>query len=65
MNLGRLAEKGDTGAKKLLMNSIDFVMKAAHHFAYNWPVFYDVRTFDIIKAETAEGKGGELDVAGL
>ena len=65
MNLGRLAEKGHQEAKELLFRSLDFVIEAAHRFGYNWPVFYDSRTLAIIKAETSEGRGGELDVAGL
>lgn len=65
MNLGRLAEKGDTDAKNLLFGSLEFVIKAAHHFDYNWPVFYNIDTLEVVKAETSEGKGGELDVAGL
>ncbi|GAB3807560.1 hypothetical protein GCM10028819_44670 [Spirosoma humi] len=65
MNLGRLAEKGNLDAKEMLFQSIDFVIQAAHHFDYNWPVFYDSRSLDVVKAETSEGKGGELDVAGL
>lgn len=65
MNLGRLAEKGDTEAKELLFRSLEFAIKAAHAFKYDWPVFYDIRTLEIVKAETNEGKGGELDVAGL
>ncbi|WP_080057230.1 hypothetical protein [Spirosoma aerolatum] len=65
MNLGRLADKGNTEAKDLLFRSLEFVIRAAHHFGYNWPVFYDSRTLAVIKAETSEGKGGELDAAGL
>ena len=65
MNLGRLADQGNTSAKDLLLNSLEFVIKAAHHFGYNWPVFYDIHTLAVIKAETDTGKGGELDVAGL
>ena len=65
MNLGRLADQGHQQARKLLFDSLEFVIKAAHHFNYNWPVFYDMRTLDIVKAETDTGKGGELDVAGL
>jgi hypothetical protein len=65
MNLGRLTEKGDTEAKELLFRSLEFAIKAAHAFNYDWPVFYDIRTLEIVKAETEEGKGGELDVAGL
>ncbi|GAB3928520.1 hypothetical protein [Larkinella terrae] len=65
MNLGRLADKGDTDAKELLFRSLEFVIKTAHEFKYDWPVFYDVRTLAVVKAETEEGMGGELDVAGL
>ncbi|QDK77165.1 hypothetical protein EXU85_00570 [Spirosoma sp. KCTC 42546] len=65
MNLGRLAHQGNAQAKDLLVNSLEFVIKAAHHFNYDWPVFYDVRTLEVVKAETDIGKGGELDVAGL
>ncbi|WP_018621794.1 hypothetical protein [Spirosoma luteum] len=65
MNLGRLAEKGNADAKDLLFGSLEFVIGAAHEFGYNWPVFYDSRTLAIIKAETSEGQGGEIDVAGL
>ncbi|GAB4030054.1 hypothetical protein [Spirosoma jeollabukense] len=65
MNLGRLAEKGNTEARELLFRSLEFVINAAHHFDYNWPVFYDSRTLTVVKAETGEGRGGELDVAGL
>lgn len=65
LNLGRLAAQGHDEARKLLVNSLEFVIKAAHQFDYNWPVFYDMRTLAVIKAETDAGKGGELDVAGL
>ena len=65
MNLSRLAENGNPDAKELLLGSLEFVIKAAHQFNYDWPVFYDIRTLDVIKAETGDGKGGELDVAGL
>lgn len=65
MNLGRLADQGNVDAKEMLFKSIDFVIDAAHHFNYEWPVFYDIRTLTVIKAETSEGEGGELDVAGL
>ncbi|UFH52180.1 hypothetical protein [Spirosoma sp. KNUC1025] len=65
MNLGRLATQGNTQAKELLVDSLEFVIKAAHHFTYDWPVFYNVGTLEVVKAETDSGKGGELDVAGL
>lgn len=65
LNLSRLALKGDQLAKKLFLNSLDFAIKVAHHFKYQWPVFYKMDTLEVIKSETAEGKGGEKDVAGI
>ena len=63
-NLARLALNGNTTAKKLVLDSIDYVIKVAHHFKYEWPVFYNMETLDIIKKETAPGAGGEKDVPG-
>ena len=65
MNLGRLAHQGNHQAKELLLRSVDYVIRAAHRFDYAWPVFYDMRDLSVVKAETAEGQGGEFDVAGL
>lgn len=65
LNLSRLALKGDPLAKRLFLDSLDFAIKVAHHFDYQWPVFYKMDTLEVIKAETAEGMGGEKDVAGI
>lgn len=65
LNLSRLALKGDKVAKQLFLDSLDFAIKVARHFKYQWPVFYKMDTLEVIKAETAEGKGGEKDVAGI
>jgi len=65
LNLSRLALKGDETAKTLFFDSLDYAINVAHHFKYQWPVFYKMDTLEVIKAETAEGKGGEKDVAGL
>jgi hypothetical protein len=65
LNLSRLALKGDDVAKKLFLDSLDFAVKVAHHFNYKWPVFYKMDTLEVVKEETAEGKGGEKDVAGI
>jgi hypothetical protein len=65
LNLSRLALKGDKTAEELFLNSMDFTIKVAHHFNYHWPVFYKMDTLEVLKAETAEGMGGEKDVAGL
>jgi len=64
MNLTRLAIRRDKVAEKLLLDSIEFPIKVAKKFKYEWPVFYNMETLDIIKAETAEGEGGEKDVPG-
>ena len=65
LNLSRLALNGDKVAKNLFLNSLPFAIKVARHFKYKWPVFYKMDTLEVIKAETAEGKGGEKDVAGI
>ena len=65
LNLSRLALKGDKVARQLFLDSLEFAIKVARHFKYKWPVFYKMDTLEVIKAETAEGKGGEKDVAGI
>ncbi|HEX8609549.1 MAG TPA: hypothetical protein VF679_12985, partial [Pedobacter sp.] len=65
LNLSRLALKGDGVASQLFLDSLAFAMKVAQHFNYQWPVFYKMDTLEVVKAETAEGKGGEKDVAGI
>jgi len=32
---------GDKSAADLLLKSIDFAIKAAHHFNYRWPIQYN------------------------
>ncbi|WP_294820945.1 hypothetical protein [uncultured Flavobacterium sp.] len=64
LNLSRMALDGDEIAKKLVLDSIEYVIKVAHHFEYNWPVFYKMATLEVLKKETQKGKGGEKDVPG-
>jgi hypothetical protein len=65
LNLGILALDGDQRARALLMKSVEFGIKAAHHFKYQWPVQYKVTDFSII-TETAEADGrGQTDVGGI
>lgn len=64
LNISRLALMGDKVAKELLMKSIEYVIKVAHHFNYEWPVFYKMATLEVLKAETQPGQGGEKDVPG-
>lgn len=63
-NLGRMALKGIKSDEKLFLDSLDFAIKVAHHFNYEWPVFYKMTTLEVLKAETSPGKGGEKDVPG-
>jgi hypothetical protein len=65
LNLSRLALKGDKLAEQLFVDSLDYAIKVAHHFKYDWPVFYKMDTLEVVKAETQPGKGGEHDVPGL
>ncbi|MGY3212530.1 hypothetical protein [Mucilaginibacter sp. HD30] len=65
LNLARMATFGDKLAKDLLLKSVDYAIKVAHHFNYCWPVFYKMDTLEVVKPETKEGAGGEKDVAGL
>jgi hypothetical protein len=64
MNLTRLALKGVKIAEKMLLDSIQYAITVAHHFDYDWPVFYKMDTLEVIKKETAPGRGGEKDVPG-
>lgn len=65
MNLARLASQGDEAARELFFTSIEYGIRVAERFDYQWPVFYDLYTLDVIKAETEPGKGGEQDVGAL
>ncbi|MFT3890980.1 MAG: hypothetical protein QM730_05045 [Anaerolineales bacterium] len=64
LNLSRLAESGDKTAKKLFVDSLEYVTNVARHFKYQWPVMYNIDTLEVVRAEAKEGAGGELDVAG-
>jgi hypothetical protein len=65
MNLGRLALDGDTHARDLLLKSIDFGIKAAHHFNYKWPIQYRVTDFSVITAVAGADDRGQTDVGGM
>jgi len=64
LNLCYLALAGDRSARKLLLKSLDFAIKAAHHFEYCWPIQYNIRDFSVITASAADGRG-QTDVGGL
>ncbi|HEY8918571.1 MAG TPA: hypothetical protein VIM87_19140 [Chitinophaga sp.] len=65
MNLLRLLKRGHEELRGIMLASLDFSIKVAHHFNYRWPVFYKMDTLEVVKGETAPGKGGEQDVAGI
>ncbi|MBV8596537.1 MAG: hypothetical protein JOZ50_09835, partial [Candidatus Eremiobacteraeota bacterium] len=64
-NLSRLAKEGHSEARRRFAASLPLAMRIAKRFDYRWPVFFNIRTLEIVRAESAPGKGGEDDVAGL
>jgi hypothetical protein len=65
LNLGRLALDGDTQARRLFEDSLDYAVKAARHFDYAWPIQYKVTDFSVIvEARNPDGLG-QTDVGGI
>jgi len=56
---------GDSDWKKIFFKSVDFSIKVAKRFKYEWPIFYNIDTLDILKKEAKPGEGGEKDVPGM
>src|SRR3546814_6857442 len=54
----KLALAGNARAKRLFLKSIDYGIRAAHHFDYKWPVQYDVTDFSVI-TEAADADRSE------
>jgi hypothetical protein len=65
INLARLAQDGDEGAKALLLKSIDFGIRAAHHFKYKWPIEYNINDFAVITKARGDERFGQTDVNGI
>jgi hypothetical protein len=65
LNLGILALDGDKVARDLLLKSIDFGIKAAHHFKYEWPVQYKITDFSVITDVAGADGRGQTDVGGI
>jgi hypothetical protein len=65
LNLGRLALDGDKRAKQLFRKSIDYGIKAAHHFRYRWPIQYKVTDFSVIQEARNDDGLGQTDVGGI
>jgi hypothetical protein len=64
-NLGRLATDGDRKAERLFRQTIDFGIRAAHHFDYKWPVQYKVTDFSVVTEARDEDGRGQTDVGGF
>ncbi|GAC1412441.1 MAG: hypothetical protein NVS2B17_24780 [Candidatus Velthaea sp.] len=64
-NVSRLASMHDSRATESFRQSLPFAMRVARRFDYRWPIFFDLHTLDIVRAESEPGKGGERDVAGI
>ncbi len=64
-NVSRLATLGNRAARAILQKSLAFAVRVARRFDYRWPIFFNLRTLEIVRAESTPGKGGERDVAGL
>lgn len=65
MNLARLALDGDRSARRMLLKSIDYGIRSAHHFRYKWPILYKIDDFSIITKARGDTQLGETDVNGL
>jgi len=65
LNLGRLAIEGDTRSKRLFTSSLDYAIKAAHHFNYAWPIQFKVGDFSIIVEARNDDGLGQTDVGGI
>ncbi len=65
LGLGRLAIDGDAQAKRLFTASLDYAIRAAHHFRYAWPIQFKVDSFDVIVEARNDDGLGQTDVGGL
>lgn len=65
INLARLALDGDGQARRLLLKSIDYGIRAAQHFDYKWPILYKIDDFAIITKARGDERFGETDVNGI
>jgi len=64
-NLSRLATLGNRKARMLFERSLPYAMRVAKRFDYRFPIFFNLETLEIVRAESKPGAGGENDVAGL
>jgi len=65
LNLGHLALDGDDRARDLLLRSVGYGIKAAHHFDYAWPIMYKIGDFSVIQEARGDERFGQTDVGGI
>jgi hypothetical protein len=65
LNLGKLALDGDRQARTLFLKSLDFGIRAAHHFHYKWPIQYKIGDFAVITESAGADGRGQTDVGGI
>jgi len=65
MNLARLALNGERWARDLFFDGLEFVIRAARHFNYVWPIIYNVETFDVVEQARGDNGLGQTDVGGI
>lgn len=64
-NLAHCAKNGLTWAQELFRESLDYGIRAAHTFEYNWPIKYDGRDFSVIEKSRGDQGLGQTDVGGI
>ena len=65
LNMGRLAIAGEVWFKRLFLKSVEFGIKAAHHFDYAWPIQFKVQDFSVIVEARNDDGLGQTDVGGI
>ncbi|WP_159638131.1 hypothetical protein [Sphingobacterium composti Ten et al. 2007 non Yoo et al. 2007] len=51
--------------KQQLLKSLSYIRKTAKTFNYDWPIFFNIYTLEILKEEGNHDVFGEVDTAGL
>lgn len=65
LNLANLAIAGDEHSRELFLATIGYGIKAARHFAYKWPIMYNVQDFSVIREVAPADNLGQTDVGGI
>jgi hypothetical protein len=64
LNLAHMALDGDKAARALFLKSIDYAIKAAHHFKYKRPIQFNITDFSVITESAGADGRGQTDVGG-